>query len=394
MKSLLRPLTSLRFFAAFAVVLQHLHLFEPGGSAAVEFFFVLSGFILTYGYESKLETINLQSLSNFWILRFARLYPVYVLTGITAASLWIGSQWPFSLLDIARSLFAMQVYFDIGDRVYIFNGPSWSVADEFFFYACFPFILAGLRFLKIHKSAPRLLSAWIIIFALRVAISLAIQSEAEPFSFGWWLLYISPYTRIAGFIHGVILGYVFLFLKITSKNDTIKNRTMWTIIELFAILMTAAMVSPQLTSHSPRVFQFGVISAIPICFAIYVFALGRGWLSRILSSRLLVHLGEISFSIYMIHAIVFEWASRFMNHEFYDYSNHSWHIMAQIGLVIVVLALSDIIFRYIEEPVRKYAKSFVTQRDRMNAAVTVNQSSGQVSNFRLPAAQRSNPRKR
>lgn len=83
---MLNALTSFRFIAALMVFIFHLGLFSQYqlGAAGVSFFFVLSGFILVYKYHNHFLNIDKVSLQKFYIDRFAKVYPVHVLTFFNA----------------------------------------------------------------------------------------------------------------------------------------------------------------------------------------------------------------------------------------------------------------------------------------------------------------------
>lgn len=352
----LLPLTSLRFVAAFLVVLQHFQLYLVGGGVAVEFFFSLSGFILVYGYSKTFESLDAGSIWRFFAMRIARLYPVYIVTFLTAAALWIGAVWPFSGWEVARSVFALQSYAPIGGAVFSFNGPSWSVADEFFFYLMFPFIAWGIARSGIGRHSGRLVAAWAVLLALRIMIASRLPSPLGDLSNSWWFAYISPYFRITGFISGMLVGYWFLL------NPSLKGgRALWTAIEV-ASLVVMAPLAFQMASHSPEAMADGIVYAPGIAMALVAFGLQRGMLSAILSIRPLVHLGEISYSVYMIQDTVITWTSKSLASDFWGLQMHSWHIRAQVGLILIILALSDILFRYVEKPCRDYAKKRLAAR--------------------------------
>ncbi|WP_250538712.1 MULTISPECIES: acyltransferase [unclassified Caballeronia] len=355
----LLPLTSLRFFAAIAVVLQHMHLMKGGGSTAVEFFFILSGFILTYGYSNTFANLNGRDIERFFVLRVARLYPIYLLTAALAAILWIGSEWPYGAAHVTASVLAMQSYAPIGEKVFALNGPSWSVADELFFYAAFPFIVFAIHRLRISRSSVALIACWLAVSALRLAISVPFIGKTQAYSFGWWLLYISPYVRVLGFVQGVLLAKLFLWFEL-QKAESSPNKVLWTSLEIVSLLLL--VVSNKIIAPLPTAIQDGGVFAPSMGLIIIVFAHQRGALSKVLSAKPLLHLGEISFSIYMIHAVVLDWADRFMNHTFYGYSPHVWQIMAQAGLTLIIIAFSDMLYRYVETPCRAWAKRIVGRR--------------------------------
>ncbi|MNZ17715.1 O-acetyltransferase OatA [compost metagenome] len=369
MQGQLQPLTALRFFAAFAVVLQHLNL-AAGGVNAVEFFFTLSGFILAYSYGEKLAKPEYAKVRDFLVLRVARLYPVYLITMLAAAALWIGGEWPYSARDTLTSLLALQSMAPIGIKVFNFNGLTWSISDEFFFYAFFPLLAWGIHRIGCATSLPRLACLWLALMALRVVICFSVDS-VEPHSVGWWLVYISPYFRILGFAQGMLLGYAFTHcLTPRSNAERPRARWQWTVAEVAVVLGFALWLKAQ--HLAPWALHFGVFITPAVSLVILVFACQSGLVSRLLSTAPLVHLGEISFSVYMVHEVVLSWASRFLNPDIFGPSPHVWKILAQAGIVLFILVLSDAMYRYVEKPCRDQAKRYLKRRfpGRARAAST------------------------
>ena len=105
---LIDGLTSLRFFAALAIVFHHARglvfpdSFMPGVplAAGVSFFFVLSGFILSYVYTGRLEKVGLY---NFYTSRFARLWPAHIFTFALVLALFPSSQWSLEIQNAGSS---------------------------------------------------------------------------------------------------------------------------------------------------------------------------------------------------------------------------------------------------------------------------------------------------
>jgi peptidoglycan/LPS O-acetylase OafA/YrhL len=360
MREQLHPLTSMRFFAAFAVVLQHMQM-GGGGSNAVEFFFTLSGFILAYGYGQAFAKPEYAAVRDFFVLRVARLYPVYLLTMLAAAALWIGSEWPYGKRDTLTSLFALQAMAPIGNKVYNFNGPSWSISVEFFFYALFPLIAWGIHRIGAAASLSKLAGLWLVLMLARVAIGYRYAGHVEAFSFGWWVVYISPYFRILSFAQGMLLGYAFVnCLSNRSRTGGASSSLRWTVLEVAAVAGFALWYLAQ--RYAPGSLNYGVFITPAVTVIILVFAYQAGLVSRLLSVKPLVHLGEISFSVYMVHEVVLSWAGRFLNPHLYGYSPHVWKIMAQVGIVLFILVLSDALFRYVEKPCRDLAKRYLSTK--------------------------------
>ncbi len=248
----------------------------------------------------------------------------------------------------------IQSYWPTGERVFAVNGPSWSVSDEMFFYLLFPFIAYGLIWLGVGRSLRLAVLAGTTIFLPMIFIRLWTM---PTFGLGWWLLYISPFIRIFDFVFGVIVGLAFeRFCKLTRPWDRRKS----TAFEIAVVFLFAGVVLKGVPAPE---FANGDFWYIPVmALVILCFASSTGVLASVLNSSLLVYLGEISYSIYMTHVIVIEWASRFLSAQFFGSSDNVSIIMAQFGIIVFVLCLSDVLFRWVETPARNYARQYARER--------------------------------
>jgi peptidoglycan/LPS O-acetylase OafA/YrhL len=138
-------LDALRGIAAFAVILDHvtsttLRAWLPGRYLAVDFFFVLSGFVLAHAYGARLSSGSLTAL-EFMRIRIIRLYPLYLLAlclGLLLPILgalrgWEGgtlAEVGFIALFGLAFLPAPSIYNWTGQHLYPFNGPAWSLFFE------------------------------------------------------------------------------------------------------------------------------------------------------------------------------------------------------------------------------------------------------------------------
>lgn len=163
------PLTGVRAFAAWWVVLFHiayalpsaftgLYWFARLGFLGVDLFFVLSGFVISYNYWTRFSVPSLATYRSFLWLRLARLYPVHLFTLIASALLLGGvtlsgfvgaksfSTWtPGNFLANALLVHSWRpLYIDS------WNNASWSVSCEWFAYLVFPLlVLTGLKRLPV-----------------------------------------------------------------------------------------------------------------------------------------------------------------------------------------------------------------------------------------------------
>ncbi len=199
----LDSLTGLRFLAAGMVVLYHasmwsVHDHNPGknpleiGYVGVTFFFVLSGFVLAWTHRSD------DTPHAFWSRRFARIYPVHLLTFAIAAVfvvLGIGSidKRPWGWL---AQVFLVQSWAP-GPGALTYNSPAWSLSDEAFFYVLFPFVM-GIGWLR---RRPVLMAAlaggWLLGGALLLG-----RIDRHHLD----VLFYLPLYRIGEFLIGVALA--------------------------------------------------------------------------------------------------------------------------------------------------------------------------------------------
>lgn len=344
----IRPLTSLRFFAALGVFVFHTRAigFDSPSFAAqgVSFFFILSGFILTYAHPF------VPAAADFYRRRFARVWPVHVFSFLLVVILLPGT---FSAGLAVLNLLLLHGWIPAGEFVFSFNAVSWSVSDEAFFYLLFP-LLARSR-----RIAPALLIGGLAALAVVVAANRFWYSPMPWPAFGWIHLVLqNPLERCGEFVVGVALGRLFL--------GTRQQAPRWlacqpTAVEVAVVVLIGGNLA---LSHYSR-FWTGLaapgwftgpataawlsqIGAAPsFALAILIFAYQRGRLSACLAHPALVLLGEISYATYMLHQIVLALAVR-----------HA--LGARVGaggtlaLVITVTYLgSYAVWRWIEKPCRR-----------------------------------------
>lgn len=354
----LDALTSLRFFAAFVVFLWHtqfLHSLQLG-YAGVGFFYILSGFILTYVYYSKLRhgSSNIKQVKKFYIARIAKLYPVHILTFIAALPLFI---------PIAQSLFpdhttaffgAMalsnlsltQSWVPSNDVNFSFNGVAWSISVEMFFYLLFPLAIFLItkyrRFFTIRRTLITMIFLWTFLALSFVSIDAVVDQ---------WNLYILPLVRLPDFIMGVLLGMIFIQLKDGAITQKVFNKVRsWTVLELAVI--ASLVVGVIIGTIMPQSLRFAIWLMPFWVVLIIVFSQQKGVVSKALQWKPLIFLGEASFSFYMVHQLIIRYVAEL---------GLSKIPVAIISLVIAVTA-SSLIYLYFEEPSRIRLKKFLEKQ--------------------------------
>lgn len=357
----LEALTSLRFFAAAAIVLVHLHghmgveldlLHGWMYGHAVSFFFVLSGFILAYVYR---DLGGGDGTGRFLVARVARIWPAHVTAFLLLVilvdipGLLSGSH----LKQLLANLTLVHAWIPSAEYFFSYNAPSWSISTEFFFYLCFPLLVVNWERTWWWKIGAAV--------ALTVGvISLCNLLGLEPYQTtnkglnSTAFVYVNPVSRLTEFVFGVAAGK--LFLRLPRHQG---RRGAWfTLLELTALGAVLAvsryadalggMLQPYIGMAGHEWLRNSGLPPVSAAL-ILVMAMERGALSALLSRPWLVLLGEISYSIYLVHHILLRAYSQRL--ALFD----GWPNWLQIVLfLLVTVTVSWLIWRFVERPSRRF----------------------------------------
>ncbi|MER9303352.1 acyltransferase [Mesorhizobium sp. M0293] len=263
----------------------------------VDFFFVLSGFVIASSYGNRLS--RPEEAARFALVRFGRIYPLHLLMlaafagfellrlmlpqlhGTGAAPFTDGFD-PGSLL---ANLFLLQgVGFE--DQL-TWNAPSWSISAEFFAYLLF----AGVVFVAGAR-------AWIWFVAAAVTAPLFLLGFSThhmdvSFDFGF-------IRCLYGFSLGALLAW-FQHDSIAEARQALAGsgpRMDWTFAEIVMVAVIVLFVS--LAGDN----DFGIAAPLVFALALFLFAHEGGWISALLRAPFMLTLGALSYSIYMVHIFV------------------------------------------------------------------------------------------
>ncbi|WP_405828307.1 acyltransferase family protein [Streptomyces sp. NBC_01176] len=359
--SRLPSLTGLRFPAALAVFAHHAFLpipplrlladdrteyrladwFGQSGGLGVAFFFVLSGFVLTWSARDSDTT------TAFWRRRFVKIYPIYVVAWALAMLLFAGSY--TSTRVAVANLFMVQVWVPSYFTNFSVDSPSWSLAVEAVFYLCFPLLLHVFR-----RIDPRHLKYWIAGGIAAVvatpALAYALFPKTPPVPSGqvlsvsqYWFAYVLPPVRMVDFALGILVA-------LAVKHGRWRNIGMvWS-----SLLLVGGYV---LTFHVPYLYGQRATMILPIVLLIAATATadieGRFTLFR---NRTMVWLGEISFAFYLLHYTALSWLRKALGMQ-QMYSNTAGFAML-LGTAAVTVLLSWVLYSTVEAPLmRRFSRS-------------------------------------
>jgi peptidoglycan/LPS O-acetylase OafA/YrhL len=300
-QSFFTPLESMRGLAALVVILFHVRWVNPvtlaqffqNGGLMVDFFFVLSGFVILHSYGERIGTFA-QSVNFLW-LRLGRLYPLHFASLLAFVGLEIvkyGLQRRFE--DVTGgvafsvnngSAFVANVFLvqSLGlIKSLTFNFPSWSISTEFYTYVLFATIVLfagnGRRFV--------LASGFILVGS----IAILLWSTDEPLSqvtYNWGF-----FRCTAGFFLGALTYRIYTRL---NQLQGLQQMGSW----LSAGLLASMVILLSLNLQDRLAYAFLPLSAALILSLVLSPAAP---VARVLSMRSFAWLGKVSYSIYMVHA--------------------------------------------------------------------------------------------
>jgi peptidoglycan/LPS O-acetylase OafA/YrhL len=345
-------LTGLRFIAAISVVIAHgsemILKYQPADALknwlplsagfGMILFFVLSGFVIHYNYRVMVAERGAAGIGEFLWARFARLYPLFlfvllldVLLGRKLFDFMAGS--PAGFGEVLRSLpyyllfLQSWVYVPFGNASLIYvTGPNvaltWSISTEWFFYLAYPAV--AMLLLRVRRTAPILTamlatvllwggaeylldgkSAAIDHWAAARYGDIAGEDIGTQDSFIRWITYFSPYLRIGEFILGCLTAQLYLRLRDRPVSPLEQRAGLL----MLAVALVGVFVVTFLTyssEHRSRLL-FGVRhDGLAPIVAVIVFATARynNPITRVLRAKILVALGEASYSIYLFHFLI------------------------------------------------------------------------------------------
>jgi peptidoglycan/LPS O-acetylase OafA/YrhL len=350
-------LDSLRGICAIMVAIYHFssisHLaaapFIKNGFLFVDFFFVLSGFVIASSYGDRLR--NGFSISRFMFLRLGRLYPLHIFVLCLYLPLAMFST--YSVSHFWGTVFLLHAF--SSEQLGNWNPPSWSISAEVWTYLVFAFLC---------RFSGRLLP-WLLGTLIIVAPPIILQMSDRYLD----VCFEGALMRcLFGFSMGALA-----FMYWSGRKGPSVSSTIYTLMELSAVAASLLLVS--IAGAGPLSFLCPPVFAATVL----VFAHERGAISSILKTPVLKTVGALSYSIYMTHLFV---QARLLNVIGF-LSKHVWlPISKEAGgqqtissdiafaadgvvvlMIVVVIAVAYLTFNFIEEPCRKWSRREVSLVD-------------------------------
>ncbi len=403
-KGEIKALTGLRIVAAVWVVLFH---FRPMlsdispdfrenlapvlncGAQGVDLFFILSGFVLTWNYLDRMgRSWSTRETLHFLWLRLARVWPVYLVTMHLAAllvilSLHVGHvRLPeandLTAVSYIRQVLLVQLWFEPFFDGTSWDGPAWSISAEWLAYLLFGVLALVIFRMKLATRARTLM--WLAVAASLppVVILLASGHFYTPWS---WLPRI-----VTQFAAGALACAAVRRLRLTDRGRHIAGYV--SLLLLVAVVGVLYWFDAHSISGVVENDSGGVVDVLFVPLVITL-AVGLGSLPRLLSTRVMVYGGQISFCLYMVHELVhtsWGWAvEQFGLTPWQSDSPWKWNVL---GLLAIALALSSLLYHVVEEPARRWMRRMVDVRPAAQPTESTPVKVHQIDGGREPVTER------
>ena len=349
---------SLRGIAALLVVFYHMKDISHDKGAAidsmtgffskgyiwVDMFFILSGFILSFVYMQSMASSPYSFIKQkeFIISRVSRIYPLHL---ATLVSLVVINGLSYYLLDLESFFNERKSIESLSTNIFLLHGwgfhetntwniPSWSISAEMFAYIIFPVLIVSYS-----KSS---LLANIVYFLISVAMYVFIFINYENVEGG-------ADTNILRCMSGFLLGMVMF-----NVYDKVGSGS----VVLVSIMQVVAVIGLFVVLH----YNYHDSLTI-LCFVILIYFTSdnKGVLFPVMSLRPLVYLGTLSYSIYLVHWLVYEiywlYGKFIFTYLASMYSPFNVTALKYSLFFITSLILSFLSYKYIEMPAQKYIRS-------------------------------------
>jgi peptidoglycan/LPS O-acetylase OafA/YrhL len=378
----IKALTGLRIVAAVWVVLFH---FRPllreaapdfsdalapvlnCGAQGVDLFFILSGFVLTRNYLDRMgRSWSARDTLHFLWLRLARVWPVYLVT-LHLAAAWIiftlnvghvpsRDVDQLTAISYVRQVMLVQLWFQPYFDGSSWDGPAWSISAEWLAY-----LLFGLLVLVIFRIA-HVTRAWSVMwlaFAASLPPLLLLLATGQFYTPWSWLPRI-----VMQFTAGALVAAAVGRLRPTDRARH------W--VGYLSVLLIAAIVGLLylLDAHPlPGVLDSSGVVDVLFVPLVMTLAIGAGSLPGLLSTRLMVFGGQISFCLYMVHELVhtaWTWTAQQFQLTLQGYAGQ----LVVVGLLATAVGAAIVLCHFVEEPARRWMRRMVDVSDSTTSSQT------------------------
>lgn len=359
-KEKINSLQALRAVAFLGIFLLHANFFFSWPYLGVSVFYVMSGFLMTYRYAEDNLIANFKNNLKFAIDKIKKLYPLHIITMICAIILDAAVKLHngFSLIALAKlvlkiilNIVLLQTWVPNCYISVSLNGVAWYLSVTMFLYFIFPWIKNMVERISIIKLS--VISALILIIEILACIPFIkiVGNESHIYI---WFMYCFPVFRLGDFFIGCVSKRI--FFELDFKNIGAKKATVY---ECVAATLTA-FVFIWLKRDCTNVFELALHNwttiYIPLAFIwVMLFAANKGLITKLLTNKLTLFIGNISAYAFLIHYVITQYMSALLKS--FEITLGGWSLAIIVFIELIITIIFSIIYKKIHD---KYIAKFLS----------------------------------
>lgn len=293
MNSRIESLGILRLALMAMVFCCHIGIYSQGGTIAVMYFFVLSGFCAYLGYCNKVDDPNF-SFRAYLRKKYVRIYPQHWFCTILIIILLLIQRNIIDIPALVANTLLVQSWVPLSDYYFSFNGVSWFISDLCFFVLISPILVRMIK--KATENSIKIIS--VSLFLVYILLYIYVPKGNQ-----FYFTVIFPITRLIDYTLGMALCRFFLWFK--EKNPHIDNN-------LFFIAPFAFLVSVAISLFVPSINRLTPIYLIPISTTIFFLCTpNKDFLGKYRITHMLFNLSKYTLAFYLVHQVVLKYVDFF-----------------------------------------------------------------------------------
>lgn len=295
---MIQSVQSLRFLFIMLVIFSHIYgkVFDFGGECGVSFFFILSGFILSYAYGKKVLDGNFQTMA-FVKRQLTKFYPLHLLTFVVMVVLDARLNCYYEWYRLLPNALLLQSWIPDDSFFFVANGSSWFLSDLLFFYLIFA---VAFRLL-VQMSHRQLLLLGLVTAGVYSLLAMSIPLEKVNA-----VLYASPATRVIDFCIGILCFRLYASDRWLQVRDKLQTMSAWSVSLIELAMVAMVICSFFVYEHASLRFRCVALFwlVLPLFLMVYVSTdKASGVVTRLLHHPSMQWLGNISFELFLTHWI-------------------------------------------------------------------------------------------
>lgn len=280
-----------------------------GAISAVNFFFMLSGFLTGYFFDESRIKPGFCTYFQYMRRKIARFYPTYLLVTLYAVAFsaipQIFASGHFTelvspFIQLVKHILCVQSWFPEG--FFSYYGPAWFSSSLLFLTAL---NIPAFYCLKAINHTPRRKQLLVLLLVFLYGITF-VYSYITRHGFLQYLHYVFPPSRLGIYFGSMVLGI--LIRPVVESQHSTQNRFV-----LFSVIEAGSLVFwfVSLRYSGAYWMEWNATWILPNALVLIVFCFGNGLLSRFFSKKALVYIGELTMECYLVHSLIISSYSRF-----------------------------------------------------------------------------------